>query len=69
MIVSQTVYIWFVTVMVFGVCVGWGAYDVVLLKRSLARGREGHDPAFGAAIGLVISAIGIIGVFRYHLGF
>lgn len=77
MIVSQEHYIWFVTAVTFGTSASWLVVDIVRLRRALAE-RDGmpdgpdqpsrHDRVFGSLIGLVVAAIGIAGVLRYHLG-
>lgn len=73
MIVSHEVFIWFVTVMAVGICVGWGARDVYLLAKHLPRKSEWSDPdqwrdqIFGSIMGLVIISFGLIGVLKYHL--
>lgn len=73
MIVSHQTFIWFVTAMAVGICIGWGARDVYLLARHLPRrGREAwrdraawRDQIFGSVVGLVIIAMGIVGVLKY----
>lgn len=69
MIVSHDVYIAFVTLMVLGITIGWGTHDVILLKRTLSRGREAHDQIFGAVIGIIACAVGLLGAFKYYFGF
>lgn len=75
MIVSHTVFMWFVTAMSVGICVGWGARDVYLLCKNLPqRGRAASsDPAawrdqiFGSIMGVVLASLGLLGVLKYHL--
>ena len=70
MIVPHAYFIWFVTAMAAGISVGWFAVDAVRLRRTLREppSASRHDRLFGSVIGLVIAAIGIVGVLRYHLG-
>jgi hypothetical protein len=46
----------------------WLVWDGIRLRRYLPRWRTAHDEVFGSVIGLIIAAIGIIGVIRYHWG-
>jgi hypothetical protein len=74
-IVAHDLFMWFVTAMAVGICLGWGARDVYLLSKHLPRrGRAAwSDPAawrdqiFGSIMGLVLIALGLLGVFKYHL--
>jgi hypothetical protein len=74
-IVSHQVFMWFVTAMSVGICLGWGARDVYLLVRHLPRrGRAAwsdqaawRDQIFGSVMGLVLVALGLVGVLKYHL--
>ena len=75
MIVSHQLFMWFVTAMGVGICVGWGARDVYLLFKLVPRrGRpDGPDPAarrdqvFGSIVGLMLVVTGLLGVLKYHL--
>jgi hypothetical protein len=74
-IVSHDLFMWFVTAMAVGICVGWGARDVYLLsRRLLRRGRADPpdravwcDQVFGSLMGLVLVFFGLLGVLKYHL--
>ena len=63
MIVPAKVFVWFVTAVVVGFCVGGGARDVILLLRRRPTG----DLLFGCVVGLLLAVFGVIGVLRYHL--
>ena len=71
MIVSEGAFLWGVTVIVIAIGVVWAAHDVLFLRRVL---REGGDPAvrrdkiFGAIIGILLAAVGLMGAVRYHWG-
>jgi hypothetical protein len=67
MIVSQTVYIGFVTLMVIGLVIGWIIHDGKNLVRTLRRQVDDPDLLFGSVIGLLLAAIGLAGVIMYHL--
>ena len=73
MIVSHTVVVWFVSAMIVGVSVGWGARDIYLLTKHLRKKHEWDEPAawrdqiFGSFMGLVVVTFGMLGVLRYHL--
>jgi hypothetical protein len=72
-IVSHYHFMLFVTVAALAICVIWGSRDVYLLLKHLPRrAREAwpdqgarRDQIFGSAVGVVIIALGIIGVVRY----
>jgi len=74
-IVSHELFMWVVTALAVGICVGWGARDIYLLRKNLSRaGRAAAaDPAvwrdqiFGSIIGLVTCGLGLYGALRYHL--
>ncbi len=68
MIVDHDTFMWFCSVLTAGMAVPWGTYEVVLLRRAFAKGKEAHDERFGAIMGLTISLLGIAGVLKYHLG-
>lgn len=75
MIVSHEAFMWVVTALAVGICVGWGARDIYLLVKYLpARGRATwsdeaawRDQIFGSIIGLSMIALGLYGVLKYHL--
>jgi hypothetical protein len=70
-IVSEGAFIWVVTAIVIAIGVVWAVHDLLFLRRVL---REGGDPAvrrdkiFGAIIGILLAAVGLIGAVRYHWG-
>lgn len=70
MIVSENLFMWICTALVFGLSVGWFVVDVVRLRAVLKDpdAENRHDRIFGSIIGLTIATVGIIGVFRFHLG-
>lgn len=68
MIVSETTFEWFVTLMVVAICVGWGTYDLVRLVKNWKRRREMRDEFFGYLIGLLVVFSGVVSLFKYHLG-
>lgn len=70
MIVSQTVYIWFVTLLVFSVCAIWTFVDTRRLLRAWREDRSSpvvRDKIFGSLIGLAITFVGMVGAVAYHL--
>lgn len=75
MIMSHAAFMWIVTALTVGVCVGWGARDVYLLCKNLpARGRAAwsdqaawRDQIFGSIIGVAMGFLGIYGALKYHL--
>ena len=52
MIVSNEIYMGFVTLMVIGIGAGWGGWSLIDLKRVWKTRKEEHDRFFGAIIGL-----------------
>jgi hypothetical protein len=69
-IVSNTVFVWFMSLLTGLVAGTWFVYDA--LKLYWLRNADGRDPVihdkrFGYGIGVVIGAIGVIGVLKYHL--
>ncbi|HWM87174.1 MAG TPA: hypothetical protein VNO33_15090 [Kofleriaceae bacterium] len=75
MIVSNEIFMWLVTAVSVGICVGWGARDIYFLVKNLsAKGRAAspdqavwRDQIFGSVFGLVLICFGLYGVFKYHL--
>jgi len=68
MIVDHDTFMWICSFLTAGFAAPWGIYEIVLLRRALAKGKEAHDERFGAVAGLVICLLGIAGVLKYHLG-
>ena len=68
MIVDHDTFMWICSFLTAGMALPWGIYEVVLMRRALRKGPEGHDARFGALIGLTISVLGVAGVLKYHLG-
>jgi len=68
MIVSHTIFIWFVTAITGGLNFAWGVREVFLLRRFWPERRVRHDEFFGSMVGLVIAVLGVFGCFKYHLG-
>ena len=70
MIVSHHDYIWFIALFTGLVAAYWILVDTVRLKRALAGDRSDaaiRDRIFGSIIGLVVGAVGVIGVVDYML--
>jgi hypothetical protein len=67
MIVSESIYIGFVTLMVVGLVTGWFIHDGKNLVRTLRRQVDDPDLLFGSVIGLLLAAIGLAGAIMYHL--
>lgn len=67
MILSETAFLWFNSIMVMGIAVGWLWWDGGNLIRLWPKRRENHDEFFGAIMGLVIMVIGVTGLVRHHL--
>jgi hypothetical protein len=69
-IVSHSVFIWFITSMVLFLCTTAGIRDVYVLTRLLRQSEytpEEKDLLFGAVTGLVMCLIGFGGVVKFHL--
>jgi hypothetical protein len=69
-IVSHATYMWFISLATGLAAVYWIGVDGVRLRRALAGDRR--DPAvrdriFGSLIGLVVGAVGVIGVLHFLL--
>lgn len=67
MIISQAAFLWSISVMVASIAVVWTVWDGRNLIRLWRTRREDHDEFFGAAMGLVIVAIGTSGLVRHLL--
>jgi hypothetical protein len=67
MILSKTAFLWFNSVMVMGIAIGWLWWDGRNLIRLWSTRRENQDEFFGAIMGLVIMVIGVTGLVRHHL--
>lgn len=69
MILSQSAFMLFCTVMVIGLCTSAGIRDIVVLRRLLRQKEytpQEKDLLFGAVMGLVMCAIGFGGVIKFH---
>ncbi len=69
-IVSNTVFVWFMSLLTGLVAGTWFVYDALKLywlRNADARDPVIHDKRFGYGIGVLIGAIGVIGVLKYHL--
>ena len=67
MILSETAFLWFNSIMVMGIAIGWLWWDGGNLIRLWSKRSENHDEFFGAIMGLVIMVIGVTGLVRHHL--
>ncbi|MEZ4399814.1 MAG: hypothetical protein R3B06_07335 [Kofleriaceae bacterium] len=70
-LVSQSQYIWFVSILTAGVAAYWIGIDSYRLRKALSGDRA--DPAvrdriFGSVIGIVVGLVGVAGVLLHHLG-
>ena len=68
-LVSDTAFKWFVSALTAGITGTWFVWDS--LKLWWLRGADRTDPVirdklFGYSLGVVICAIGLIGVLKYH---
>ncbi len=69
-LVSHTVFVWFLSLFTGIVAFTWFVYDAVKLfwlRKADGRDPVIHDKRFGYGIGVVIGAIGVLGVLKYHL--
>ena len=69
-LVSHTVFVWFLSLFTGIVAFTWFVYDAIKLfwlRNSDGRDPVVHDKRFGYGIGIVIGAIGVLGVLKYHL--
>ncbi|MCG8417505.1 MAG: hypothetical protein MJE77_06120 [Proteobacteria bacterium] len=59
-----------VSAVVFFPSATWLVVDIVRLRRALAmeEGDDRHDRVFGSIIGVIMAAIGVAGVLKFHLG-
>ena len=67
MIVSPTAFLWFSSVMVMGIAIGWLVWDGRNLIRLWPIRHENQDEFFGAIIGLCMVVIGSSGLILHHL--
>lgn len=70
MIVSESVFIGFVTAILAASGAGWAIRDAVFLVKVRRQETDPvvrRDKIFGALMGMSIGVLGIIGVLRYHL--
>lgn len=70
MIVSQTVFVWFCTVMTVGGAGSWLLVEIYRLTKLLREDRSRpviRDRLFGTLIGFAVGIIGVVGMIRYHL--
>lgn len=68
-VMSPRAFDWFITAVTGGVAAAWFVYDAINLAR--ARSADGgdakvRDRRFGYVMGMIIGALGVIGVLRYH---
>jgi hypothetical protein len=68
-LMSPRAFDWFITALTGGVAAAWFVYDAINLAR--ARRLDGGDPKvrdrrFGYVMGMVIGALGVIGVLLAH---
>jgi hypothetical protein len=68
-LVSETVFVWCVTILTGGVAGAWFVYDIINLIR--VRHADSRDPLirdrrFGYAMGIVIGLGGVLGCLRFH---
>lgn len=69
-LVSHTVFVWFLSLFTGVVAFTWFVYDAIKLfwlRKADGRDPVIHDKRFGYGIGVVIGAIGVLGVLKYHL--
>ena len=67
MIVSPTIFSWFCTIALASSGIVWMAVDIRRLAIALKRPERDQDYIFGCIMGIVIMALGLIGVAKYHL--
>jgi hypothetical protein len=68
-LVSDNVFLWFVTLMTGVVAGTWFFYDLYSLSRLKSRGDDdavAHDKRFGYVMGMVIGAAGVYGCLLAH---
>jgi hypothetical protein len=68
-IISDHAFHWFLMIVTGVVAGGWCVYDAISLVRS--RNHDRRDPVvrdrqFGYVMGMVIGALGVIGVLMFH---
>ncbi len=67
-LLSDQQFQWFAYAGILGMSLGWGIREVLLLRRHRGGSPEARDQLFGSIIGLVIIAIGVVGLVKYHQG-
>jgi hypothetical protein len=68
-LVSNTVFVWFLSLFTGVVAFTWFVYDALKfywLRKADKTDPVVHDKRFGYGIGVLIGAIGVVGVLRYH---
>jgi hypothetical protein len=69
-IISDTAFLWFVTVLTGGLAGTWVVYDAFSLFRSrnADRGNDAivRDKQFGYVMGIIIGILGVLGCLRAH---
>ena len=72
LLVSPHVFDIFVSLVTGIVAATWVVVDIVRLRRALADGTSSRasvrDRVFGSVVGILIGAVGIVGVTIHHLG-
>lgn len=68
-LVSDTVFTWFLTLLVGGVSAAWLVYDIrnlTTLRGADMRDALVRDRRFGYIVGIVVALIGLVGTAHYH---
>ena len=69
MIVSETVFIWFCTIMTAGLSGAWIFVALCRLRRALrddVSRAPVRDRVFGSMIGIAVAVVGLVGMLRWH---
>ena len=69
-LVSETVFVWFLSLLTGLVAGAWFFYDglkLFWLRHADKTQPMVHDKRFGYSVGVLIGLIGVIGVLKYHL--
>lgn len=64
---SDSQFIWLGVISVLIIVVGWGARDALLLRRYAREKNATPDQVFGSVMGLVMVALGAIGLVLHFL--